>query len=74
MQQCAAQIASAPSAFGHKRTFAVQWMSALPPIADMCSATRDVRFVPIADIAAVISTSSISLGRHAFVKNGSSGL
>ena len=26
-------------------------MSALPPKADMCSATRDVRFVPIADIA-----------------------
>ena len=26
-------------------------MSALPPIADMCGATRDVRFVPIADIA-----------------------
>ena len=25
-------------------------MSALPPKADMCSATRDVRFVPIADI------------------------
>ena len=26
-------------------------MSALPPIADMCSATWHVRFVPIADIA-----------------------
>ena len=26
-------------------------MSALPPIADMCGATRDVRFVPIADMA-----------------------
>ena len=26
-------------------------MSALPPKADMCGATRDVRFVPIADIA-----------------------
>ena len=25
-------------------------MSALPPKADMCSATRDVRFVPEADI------------------------
>ena len=25
-------------------------MSALPPKADMCSATTDVRFVPIADI------------------------
>ena len=33
------------SALGHKRTFAVQkGMSALPPKADMCSATRDVRF------------------------------
>ena len=36
-----------------KRTFAVQnVMSALPPIADMCSAPGDVRFVPIADIRA----------------------
>ena len=35
-------------ALGHKRTFAV---SALPPKADMCSASRHVRFVPIADIA-----------------------
>ena len=26
-------------------------MSALPPIADMCSALGDVRFVPIADIS-----------------------
>jgi len=34
----------AMSALGHKRTFAVQnGMSALPPIADMCGATRDVR-------------------------------
>ena len=40
------------SALGHKQTFAVQnGMSALPPKADMCSATTDVRFVPIADIA-----------------------
>ena len=39
------------SALGQKRTFAVQYvMSALPPKADMCGATRDVRFVPIADI------------------------
>ena len=39
------------SALGHKQTCAVQKvMSALPPKADMCSATRDVRFVPIADI------------------------
>ena len=27
-------------------------MSALPPIADMCSALADVRFVPIADMLA----------------------
>ena len=40
------------SALGHKQTFAVQKrMSALPPIADMCSALADVRFVPIADSA-----------------------
>ena len=40
------------SALGQKQTFAAQKaMSALPPKADMCGATRDVRFVPIADIA-----------------------
>jgi hypothetical protein len=39
------------SALGQKQTFAVQKvMSALPPKADMCGATRDVRFGPIADI------------------------
>ena len=39
------------SALGQKRTCAVQnVMSALPPKADMCGATRHVRFVPIADI------------------------
>ena len=39
------------SALGQKQTFAAQEdMSALPPKADMCGATRDVRFVPIADI------------------------
>jgi hypothetical protein len=39
------------SALGQKRTFAAQTgMSALPPKADMCSATRHVRFVPKADI------------------------
>ena len=43
------------SALGLKRTFAMQnGMSALPPIADMCSTTRDVRFVPKADIASLI--------------------
>ena len=40
------------SALGQKQTFAVQKaMSALPPKADMCGATRDVRFVPKADIS-----------------------
>ena len=35
---------------GQKQTFAAQnSMSALPPKADMCSATSDVRFGPIAD-------------------------
>ena len=39
------------SALGHKQTFAVQnGMSALHPKADMCGATKDVRYVPIADI------------------------
>jgi hypothetical protein len=39
------------SALGQKRTCAMQnGMSALPPIADMCGAKRDVRFVPIADM------------------------
>jgi hypothetical protein len=39
------------SALGHKQTFALQKaMSALPLKADMCGATADVRFGPIADI------------------------
>jgi hypothetical protein len=47
------------SALGQKQTFAVQKrMSALPPKADMCSATRHVRFVPIADIAFLIQAAS----------------
>ena len=42
------------SALGHKQTYAVQkHMSALPPIADMCGAKRDVRLVPIADMPAL---------------------
>ena len=41
------------STLGQKQTFAVQnVMSALPPKADICSATRYVRFVPIAAITA----------------------
>jgi hypothetical protein len=40
------------SALGQKQTCAVQNVtSALPPIADMCSAKRHVCFVPKADIA-----------------------
>jgi hypothetical protein len=39
------------SALGQKQTFAVQkGMSALPPKADICSATRDVCFGPEGDI------------------------
>ena len=42
------------SALGQKQTFAVQnGMSALPPKADMCSASAHVRFVPIADIVLI---------------------
>jgi hypothetical protein len=43
------------SALGQKRTFAMQYvMSALHPKADMCGAKSDVRFVPKADIAALV--------------------
>ena len=38
-------------------------MSALPPIADMCGATRDVCFVPIADIAPFSATTKSELAR-----------
>jgi len=39
------------SAWGQKRTFAAQnGMSASHPKADMCGATRDVRFGPKADM------------------------
>ena len=39
------------SALGQKQTFAVQqFMSALPSKADICSANRNVRFGPKADI------------------------
>ena len=48
------------SALGQKQTFAAQKvMSVLTPKADMCGATRDVCFVPIADISPV-STNSFS--------------
>ena len=43
------------SALGQKRTCAVQrGMSALPPKADMCGATRYVRFVPTADMVGLL--------------------
>ena len=56
------------SALGQKQTCAMQnVMSALPPIADMCSALAHVRFVPIAD-----------MGHHGFnrtvARNGGSPL
>ena len=41
---------------GAKRTYAAHKpMSALPPIADICSAIAHVRFVPKADIPAIRS-------------------
>jgi hypothetical protein len=47
------------SALGQKQTFcSAIGMSALPPIADMCRATRYVRFVPIADIARSVRLST----------------
>jgi hypothetical protein len=50
-QAAAYLCANSAVRFGQKQTFAMQnSMSALPPIADMCSAQADVRFVPIADI------------------------
>ena len=51
------------SALGQKQTCAVQnVMSALPPKADMCSATRHVRFVPITDITPLIRSFLKSCG------------
>src|SRR5215471_2733297 len=39
------------SALGQKQTLSgISAMSALPPKADMCGSTRDVRFGPIAEI------------------------
>ena len=48
---------SAGSALGHKRH------GRFPLKADMCGATTDVRFVPIADIVAVIRSPSESVAR-----------
>ena len=39
-------------------------MSALPSKADMCGATRDVRFGPKADIGPVSNEPSWTLGEH----------
>ena len=59
------------SALGQKQTFASQKaMSALPPKADMSSATRYVRFVPIADIlinSLSDQTRHQASGHHAYV-------
>jgi hypothetical protein len=60
------------SAMGHKRTFAAQkGMSALPPKADICSATRYVRFVPIADMDG--STIVPQIGANGILRNICSG-
>jgi hypothetical protein len=49
------------SALGQTQTFAVQkGMSALPPEAEMCSAMRDVRLVPIADIDLIKKAPGVS--------------
>ena len=51
MRPARSAILERMSALGHKRTYAVQnGMSALPPVADICSAQANVRFVPKADI------------------------
>jgi hypothetical protein len=53
------------SALGQKQTFAVQnVMSALPSIADICSAQAHVRFVPIADMLSYSITSSVGARRE----------
>src|SRR5215813_37569 len=55
------------SALGQKQTYALQnSMSALPPKADTCGATRDVRFGPIADsCSAAIGIATRSPGQRA---------
>ena len=53
MQSRVGQRSNLMSALGQKQTRAVQQvMSALHPKADMCDATGDVRYGPIADIMA----------------------
>ena len=49
------------SALGQKQTFALQkGMSALLPKADMCGATRDVRYGPKADMTTLYSITSLA--------------
>ena len=53
------------SALGQKQTYALQQgMSALPPIADICSAHADVRFGPIADISQVSFDDLVGAAKH----------
>ena len=55
------------SALGQKPACAVQkGMSALPSKADMCGATRDVRFVPKADIGSASDELAFCLVQAAF--------
>ena len=63
------------SALGQKQTFAVRkGMSALPPKADMCGATRYVRFVPIADIGLFSSSDKKRLRPGLFREHDEIGL
>src|SRR5262245_29812541 len=71
LQSRVRQRSNLMSALGQKRTFAMQQgMSALPVKADICGATRDVRFRPIADIktldprVAVPGEAEIAKGRN----------
>src|SRR5262249_53386741 len=55
------KIGCLTSASGQKRTFEhVRAMSALPPIADIGTQSRDVRFVPIADIGPISHSITLS--------------
>src|SRR5260221_2211732 len=50
---------------GHERTWRhAGATSALPPKADMCGATRDVRFVPIADFGELVGTNRKTASRR----------
>ena len=52
--QCNSHVRFTPNS-DRESGFPQKAMSALPPKADMCGATRDVRFVPIADICVELS-------------------